>query len=138
MPHYIEVFRSIIIAFCISGINDWKYNARARDGQKEKYEDTKNIESFEEREEIYSKNREAICEQIKNSKTVIDRVVNGFFKHRSHLHLHFAYLSGVEDLRQRIETNWAPEMAKIEKFVRSQAGEIFRRKCEQKMVFESK
>ena len=87
----------------------------------ETYNRTRDLDSAEERESQYSKCREAICETIRTSKNVIDRVIPGFFKVRDHLHLHFKYISGgVDDLRKRIEDNWIEEMSSMEKFVQSQ------------------
>ena len=74
---------------------------------------------MEERELIYSKCRAAICERARTSEKAID-VAKGFLDDRTHTHEHFKSLSGVDDLRSRIEENWDPEMKNMEKFVRSQ------------------
>ena len=84
-----------------------------------KYKSSENLSEFNAREEIYEKNRNAICEEIRKSGKVINRVVRGFFSHPDHLSRHFSYLSsGVDDLKERISRNWHNQVNFMEAYIR--------------------
>ena len=103
----------------ILGVDDYKFYADSTDEEMLNYKSTEHISEFDAREEVYRRNRNAICEEVRKSGKVLDRVVRGFFSHPGHLHNHFVYLaSGVDDLKDRISLNWASQLQYMEAFLK--------------------
>ena len=100
------------------GINNAKFYAKASSTQIENVEGTVSVESASDRETIYSRNRPALCQQIRVSGKIINRVVRGFFLDPVHIKNHFHYLTGVDNLRPRLAENWDPELQKMELYLR--------------------
>ena len=95
-----------------------KYYASASDTERGEYEATGDIDDEGSREQVYSANRNAITEMIRSSGKVISRVIRGFFNSPVHLHLQFLFFSpGSDDLKDRIETNWAKQIDFMEKYI---------------------
>ena len=96
------------------GVNNNKFWSNCSEAQLANINESANISAAEEREIIYSRNRQGICVQIRDSGKLIDRVVRGFWMDPIHVKKHFYHLTNTsEDLRQRIQNNWNAELSKM-------------------------
>ena len=94
------------------GVNNNKFWSNCSEAQLANINESANISAAEEREIIYSRNRQGICVQIRDSGKLIDRVVRGFWMDPIHVKKHFYHLTNTsEDLRQRIQNNWNAELS---------------------------
>ena len=96
------------------GVNNNKFWSNCSEAQLANINESANISAAEEREIIFSRNRQGICVQIRDSGKLIDRVVRGFWMDPIHVKKHFYHLTNTsEDLRQRIQNNWNAELSKM-------------------------
>ena len=100
------------------GIDNYKFNAKVSDGEKNIINSTEDMNNEEEREEIYNRNRKALCHQIRDLEKKVQLIVKGFFKSPLHLKQQFTYLSGVTDVRLRVARNWNRQINDFESYIR--------------------
>ena len=83
------------------------------------YENSCSITDSDTREQVYAENRAAVCEKIRSSDIITSKVVKGFFNHPKHLHNHFIFLSGMDDLffKNNIQKNLQNEVSMFEKYL---------------------
>ena len=101
------------------GIDNYKFNAKASEAEKETIRST-DREGMNEaaREEIFNRNRKAISQEIRESKKKVQLVVKGFFESPLHLRQQFTYFSGVSDVRVRIAKAWKLQIKNFESYIR--------------------
>ena len=89
------------------GIDCHKYYGIPSDDQRLILKSTENEEDFTAREIIYSRNRAALSEEIRNSQKNISNIIRGFWNSPVHLHQQFIWTTnGIGDLRSKIRKNW--------------------------------
>lgn len=100
-------------------MDDYKFYSNCTEAQREKYLSSEALDNFDAREEVYQRNRNAICEEIRKSGKVVDKVLRGFFSDHRHLHSHFIFLSaGADFLKERAAANWTYQVSLMEAYIR--------------------
>ena len=115
---------SLLFSIFIQGLDDYKFYANCTEAQREKYLSSEALNNFDAREEVYQRNRNAICEEIRKSGKVVDKVVRGFFSDHRHLHSHFIFLpAGADFLKERAAANWTYQVSLMEAYIRKKDRE---------------
>ena len=104
--------------FISSGVDNYKFYASGSETQKQDIASAETIEDEAGREEIFSRNRNEISEQARNSGKPLNSVIKGFFRSPLHLHNQFIFLTSVGDLKETISKNWSVGIQKMEEYIR--------------------